>query len=190
MGVLAGVGDVGGRPRASHDHGRIDRGTGIVDFALGDSGQGIVKETGFVELSIVLESVNVPKDCPDCPDKYREISADYERSSLNFYFQSNSSDLDALANHDIKRALEFLNFEQNKGHSVYLLGFADHHGSVEYDDSISLTRAEAVRRTLLKGMPSEGLPGIPPGRLALAAVIVGTPALFMLALWLDAQEAC
>lgn len=111
----------------------------FVEFALSDAGQRVVAETGFVSQTPRAEKV---RSEPFQPSAYRRLTADAERLSLNFRFESGSDALDSKSVRDLDRLVHWL--VSNPSRQVVLLGFTDASGDAKRNDALSLQRARRV----------------------------------------------
>lgn len=94
----------------------------LIGFTQSMAGQQIVDEAGFVGQNIKAISVN-PRS--DMPPRYRELTSQAQRLSVNFRFAEGSAQLDNKAKQDLERLLSYLR-EHNKGADrVVLVGFGD-----------------------------------------------------------------
>jgi phosphate transport system substrate-binding protein len=121
----------------------------FVDFALSDAGQKTVAATGFVDLRPQCDPEPAAR-CADCSADYREAVRGACRLSLDFRFDSGSTDLDTRAVHDLTRVSAVLEHgDQVDGRrSLVLLGFSDSTGSREDNVQLSKRRAAAVATQL------------------------------------------
>lgn len=119
----------------------------FIEFCLGREGQRIVAASGFVSQNI--EIVAQPA-AANAPDRYREITSDAQRLSVNFRFTEGSSRLDNKALRDVERLTAFLKQPENARRRVYLIGFSDAEKTARRDHVISRFRALAVRAELMQ----------------------------------------
>ncbi len=126
-------------------------------FALGDVGQSIVQEQGFVALTI--DKIRTPLPA-QAPSEYRQSVEGANRLSLNFRFRSGSSELDNRGKRDLERLIAFLIKPENRGKSIRLLGFADNRGERKANCYLSKIRAEKVATILQwRGITTETIEG-------------------------------
>ena len=126
-------------------------------YALGETGQKITQNEGFVSLTIDKISQPIPADAPP---KYRQSIVNADRLSLNFRFRSGSSELDNRGKRDLERLINFLIKPENRGKSIRLLGFADTRGERAANCYLSKVRAEKVATILQwRGITTEAIEG-------------------------------
>ncbi len=126
-------------------------------FALGDGGQQVAQDRGFVSLTIDKISPPIPSYAPQ---KYRDSINSADRLSLNFRFKSGSSELDNRGKRDLERLIAFLIKPENRGKSIRLLGFADTRGERAANCYLSKIRAEKVATILQwRGITTEAIEG-------------------------------
>jgi phosphate transport system substrate-binding protein len=114
----------------------------FVDFALTPQGQEIVEKIGFVGQNVTsTQGTTIPGDAPD---RYRQLTTGATRLSLDFRFQSGSSELDNKALADLDRVVTFLTDLHYSGKNILLFGFADSIGSTDVNDTLSKNRATVV----------------------------------------------
>lgn len=116
----------------------------LVSFALSPRGQAVVARAQFVDLGLTLRD-EPPCDIR-CPRAYAALVDNARRVSVDFRFQSNSSELDSRAVLDLDRLVNLLRAHPDE--RLYLLGFSDTGGSVKNNTAVSLERARAVEREL------------------------------------------
>ena len=114
-------------------HPRTPLVTNLVNFALSPEGQQVVRESGFVDLSIAARS---PDACDArCPPAYVAATFQAKRLTVDFRFRPGTEELDSLASRNLERLVAFL--RTRPGAQLLLLGFAD-------DLAGSLARANQV----------------------------------------------
>jgi len=114
-------------------HPRTPLVTNLVNFALSPEGQQVVRESGFVDLSIAARS---PDACDArCPPAYAAATLQAKRLTVAFRFRPGTEELDSLASRNLERLVAFL--RTRPGAQLLLLGFAD-------DPAGSLARANQV----------------------------------------------
>ncbi len=128
----------------------------FVGFALSDAGQKVVREAGFVDLGIELESA---ESCAGrCPRGYAERVRHARRLSVDFRFREGTLELDSRGVRDVDRLVAFL-----RGHSgggLMLLGFSDDRGTVAERTAASRARAAVVAKELAeRGVRAEVVEG-------------------------------
>ncbi len=119
----------------------------FVEFALSQAGQEIVKQHGFIELSIQSTKVNTPSDAPK---DYAQLTSGAQRLSLNFRFLTGSHRLDNKGLRDLDRVIEFVENAKAKNKSIMLFGFSDATGDTTLNQNLSLDRARAVAEELTR----------------------------------------
>ncbi|PLX97904.1 MAG: cell envelope biogenesis protein OmpA [Desulfuromonas sp.] len=129
----------------------------FVEFALGESGQDIAKEIGFVELTIHADK---PVIASDTPDEYSQEIADASRLSLNFRFRTGSASLDNRGLRDIDRLVRFLGHYPERSPQIKLFGFADNIGDRAVNCKLSAERAGRVADLLrTRGITADVIKG-------------------------------
>ncbi|MGO9097375.1 MAG: substrate-binding domain-containing protein [Bryobacteraceae bacterium] len=113
----------------------------FVEFALASDGQDIVARIGFVELNVKAESAAA---AATSTPEYRSAIAGSERLSLNFRFQTGSTELDNKARVDLDRVAGFLSGPSRGRGGIVLCGFADSVGTSEANRALSLSRVKVV----------------------------------------------
>jgi len=115
----------------------------FVEFVHSKAGQDVVEEHGFVSQNVFATT---PYQDPSYPWKYRELTKDAQRLSLNFRFNSASNELDNKANRDLNRVVDYI--FQNKVRRVLLFGFTDSTGYTGQNLALSQERVEAIAKAL------------------------------------------
>lgn len=134
----------------------------FIDFALGPSGQAVVRESGFVPQEVAAFAVPPPTH----PEK-REIVAGARRVGLNFRFGEGIALLDNKALEDVERLAQFLRRPEQAGQEIVLVGFADRSEMSPFaaialsNDRVDLV-ADALRREGLRVARQRGLGQIAP----------------------------
>ena len=118
----------------------------FLNFAMSESGQEVVRHTGFVSQNPYATQVAIGKNYPD---EYRELIDNAKRLSVNFRFKQDSLKLDSRAQRDLKRVAEFIK-QQKDLKKVMLFGFSEDTNIPIFDISLSETRADLVERALRK----------------------------------------
>jgi phosphate transport system substrate-binding protein len=113
----------------------------FVEFALGQDGQDIVAQIGFVELNVKAESAAA---AANAAPEYRRAIAGAERLSLNFRFRPGSNALDNKALADLDRVAGFLSSPGRSRGGIVLCGFADSVGTSDTNRALSVSRASLV----------------------------------------------
>jgi len=134
----------------------------FIDFALGPSGQAVVRQSGFVPQEVAAFAVPPPTH----PEK-REIVAGARRVGLNFRFGEGIALLDNKALEDVERLAQFLRRPEQAGQEIVLVGFADRSEMSPFaaialsNDRVDLV-ADALRREGLRVARQRGLGQIAP----------------------------
>lgn len=116
----------------------------FVDFVLSPQGQDTVEKIGFVGQNISpRQGAGIPGVAPA---RYKQLTTEANRLSLNFRFRTGSSELDNKAVVDLDRVVSFLTDLHYSGQNILLFGFADSTGSNQANDALSKSRADAVAR--------------------------------------------
>lgn len=146
----------------------------LLDHALEESAQPVVKKAHFVDLSVAREDESGQASSRSRIERYRDFYAQLdpaarrdlrfddrtwrdlrdrtsgaERLSVTFYFEFGSEKLDTRAQQDVWRLAHYLN-DEARGQDVLLAGFADAIGTFPANLTKSHGRADAVREELLR----------------------------------------
>lgn len=134
----------------------------FLDFAVGLSGQQVVRNIGFVPQDVVALSVARP------PEKaYADLVEGARRVSLNFRFGEGAAVLDNKAVEDIERLSRFMQQPGMQAHDILLIGFADRSEAIPYlalslsNDRVDLVASE-LRSQGLRVSRQRGLGQIAP----------------------------
>lgn len=119
----------------------------LVEFALSDEGQAIVGESGFVPLSLRVETAPVP---PNAPPRYAKLASGATRLSLSFRFKRGTASLDAKSRRDLDRLIKHVSSPMNRGRRLALAGFADNQGDEDVNDRVAKQGLDAVAALLAK----------------------------------------
>ncbi len=117
----------------------------FVDFATSEPGQEQVMRAGFVGQNIMALPVEAVSRT--APARYRELTADAERLSLDFRFDIASSELDNKAIADFGRVASFFQ-DSRSGRRLMLFGFADSSGPRAGNCQLAQTRSETIASQL------------------------------------------
>lgn len=136
-------------------------GQNILQFALSEKAQPIVKSSDFIDQTIdrlpyesqTPRMVNALNAAPgDFDERLMKVLMsdvrDRDRVSTTFRFNTGSFELDNKALADIARLRNWLAEPAQRGKSVLLAGFADTVGSFASNKTLSDARAQAVLRAL------------------------------------------
>ena len=137
---------------------------GLLQFALSSAAQPVIASAQFVDQSAeilafrdqggrIAHALNAPQEDFDMNMMRRLIKqlSSSKRMSLTFRFRSGGSALDTRSQQDVRELQRLMLSSEQKGKSVLLLGFADSAGSFVNNLSLSLRRAQQVKRALLSG---------------------------------------
>lgn len=128
----------------------------FVDFALGDDGQKVVAQVGFVAQQVSAQQGTVA--VANAPPGYVKLTTGARRLSFDFRFRPATADLDGKARRDLGRLAAYLTANKNK---VILLGFADNQGEEAKNVELSRLRSQAVSMELGKlGVAAEAVDGV------------------------------
>jgi phosphate transport system substrate-binding protein len=125
----------------------------FLEFANSPKGQAIVDEVGFVPLTIVQQKTVAPTSAPP---EYEALTTGALRLSVNFRFNSGSSNLDNRALADLDRITAFLASSGVSPDRLVLVGFADSRGSGPVNQRLSEQRAQTVATMLAQRGISPG----------------------------------
>ncbi|MFA5950991.1 MAG: phosphate ABC transporter substrate-binding/OmpA family protein [Hyphomicrobium sp.] len=130
---------------------------GLLDFALSQQAQTIVKQSDFIDqipelapystqADRIANSTNAPAENFDAAlmATLTDDLKSRERLSVTFRFQTASSVLDNKALADVKRLVELLKSDDYVKKSILLAGFADSKGLFSVNAELSRSRAKAV----------------------------------------------
>jgi len=118
--------------------------TELVSYVLSPQGQGVVRDTSFIDLNVSLRDASVCD--PRCPPRYAALIARAQRISLDFRFRTGSEDVDSRATRDLDRVVQFL--RGSPGARLLLLGFSDSAGAPAANARLSQRRAATIAREL------------------------------------------
>jgi phosphate transport system substrate-binding protein len=121
-------------------------GDALVAFAMSPEGQAVVAKFGFVDLRPHSEEAPAPQECRGCTPEYRKATQSAQRMSVDFRFETGSTNLDSRGVHDVERVATWIRGAHVR--RVALLGFADSQGTPAVNMSISLDRARVVQKLL------------------------------------------
>jgi phosphate transport system substrate-binding protein len=136
-------------------------GQNILQFALSEKAQPIVKASDFIDQTIdrlpyesqTPRMANALNAAPgDFDERLMKVLMsdirDRERVSTTYRFNTGSFELDNKAQADISRLRNWLSEPAQRGKTVLLAGFADTVGSFGSNKALSDARAQAVQRAL------------------------------------------
>jgi phosphate transport system substrate-binding protein len=133
----------------------------FVQYALSRKGQEVVAQTGFISQEIVSgTAVAAGKGHPE----YNKLTDGAKRLSLNFRFHKGSAFLDNKARQDVKRLVEYLSRDENRGKELILIGFSDRNEDIPMKSlGLSIQRADGVADVLInEGVPPNKVRGLGP----------------------------
>lgn len=138
--------------RHPHRPGEAELTGEFIEFALSPEGQRVVRQAGFVDQEVRLESPDAPYGAPR---DYLALTAGAKRASLALRFESNSSRLEGKALRDILRLKRILEDNHALNQNILVLGFSDVNGTPSRNCAISKERAQAAEDQLHKiGLPN------------------------------------
>ncbi len=117
----------------------------LLEYALGNKGQKVVEENGFVAQTLRLIKPAAPQNAIE---EYLSLTEHSLRFSVNFRFNTGSVALDNRALADVNRLAKFIEEEKLEHCNLKLLGFSDKFGSAADNWKISRTRARIVANTI------------------------------------------
>jgi phosphate transport system substrate-binding protein len=117
----------------------------FIEFALSSEGQNIVRQAGFVDQVIKLES---PEPVRGAPRDYLALTAGARRASLEVRFESSSAVMDSKAVRDVARLKKFFEDSHAAAQNILVLGFADRTGTPSRNCAVSAERARLVEDQL------------------------------------------
>ncbi len=130
---------------------------GLIAYMDSDAAQLPVEQAGYVSLNVALKSVNDQGlrfanailsdngeiDLADLKRMARQL-VDAERLSTTFRFIEGSSTLDARAERDVKRLLDWLAGQNLTNKQILLVGFTDNNGKSNVNMALAEQRAQQV----------------------------------------------
>lgn len=116
----------------------------FIQFIFSDEGQKIVRADKFIDLMPTVE--NNPFCDPNASKEYLQASQNAKRLSVTFRFMSSGNSLDNKAVSDLERIVNFV--RQNGDPQILLLGFSDNDGTPASNQTLSLSRSQAVAAEL------------------------------------------
>jgi phosphate transport system substrate-binding protein len=118
----------------------------FVDFALSEEGQRVVQAAGFVDLRPECD----PKasQCTRCTRDYRDAVKSACRLSIDFRFDSGTSQLDTRGLRDLQRLVTLMTRPESANRALLLFGFSDRRGARGDNLALAQDRASAVAQQL------------------------------------------
>ncbi|WP_341580765.1 substrate-binding domain-containing protein [Marinobacter metalliresistant] len=118
---------------------------GLIEFALGQDGQALVAESGFISQNPIAVR---PEFDDSTPDSFRRLTGNYQRLTVNFRFSEGRTKLDNKARRDLQRVQQYLARNDRSSGDLLLIGFADTQSHELRAQMISELRALSVRKAL------------------------------------------
>ena len=118
---------------------------GLIGFALGQQGQALVAESGFISQNPIAVK---PEFDESTPESFRRLTGNYHRLTVNFRFSEGRTKLDNKARRDLQRVQPYLNQNGRSADDLLLIGFADTQSHELRAQMISELRALSVRKAL------------------------------------------
>jgi phosphate transport system substrate-binding protein len=118
----------------------------FIDFALSEDGQKVVQMVGFVDLRPKCDP-NAAQ-CTHCTREYEDAVHGACRMSIDFRFDSGTSQLDTRALRDLQRLVVLMGRPESASRSLVLLGFSDGKGARTDNLAISQERVNTVQQQL------------------------------------------
>lgn len=125
----------------------------FIEFALGQEGQAIVSQSGFVSQNPIAVK---PELDGNAPATFKRLTGNYQRLTVNFRFAEGRTRLDNKAQRDLARVMTYLDSHNQSADDVLLIGYADAQSNELRAQMISELRAMSVR----KALASEGLQNV------------------------------
>lgn len=133
----------------------------LLEYALSDTAQPVVADSGFIAQSIdslpfsqqgdrIALALTAPPEDFDI-GLLKELAAllqNAKRMSATYRFEKNSGELELKSKQDVQRLARYLQTEEMQGKQIMLLGFADASGPFAANRTVSLARAAGVRDAL------------------------------------------
>ncbi|WP_372999016.1 substrate-binding domain-containing protein [Marinobacter sp.] len=118
---------------------------GLIEFALGQDGQALVAESGFISQNPIAVR---PEFDDSTPESFRRLTGNYQRLTVNFRFSEGRTKLDNKARRDLQRVQQYLLQQGRSADDLLLIGFADTQSHELRAQMISELRALSVRKAL------------------------------------------
>jgi len=122
-------------------------GAGLIEFSLGQEGQALVAESGFISQNPIAVK---PEIGDSTPESFRRLTGNYHRLTVNFRFSEGRTKLDNKALRDLQRVQQYLIQNDRAANDLLLIGFADTQSHELRAQMISELRALSVRKALQK----------------------------------------
>ncbi|MEL6523208.1 MAG: phosphate ABC transporter substrate-binding/OmpA family protein [Pseudomonadota bacterium] len=132
----------------------------FLEFAISEGADGVVAKSGFINLAVDRTEQDVVQE--RLADEITRLNDPYERDRLasligalsewdrlssTFRFASGSSRLDAKAQRDMERLINYLQTAP-QGTEVAVVGFTDSDGEFESNERLALGRADSVAQEI------------------------------------------
>ncbi|HEY8079567.1 MAG TPA: protein kinase [Labilithrix sp.] len=111
----------------------------LVEHAMSDAAQKAIRDSGFIDLTVELKSV---EPCERCPARYLTATKRARRVSLDFRFRPDARRLDARAVRDVDRVVRFL--RDHPTSRILLFGFVDATADAKADTKRARELAQIV----------------------------------------------
>lgn len=118
---------------------------GLIEFSLGQKGQALVAESGFISQNPIAVK---PGFDDATPESFRRLTSNYQRLTVNFRFSEGRTKLDNKARRDLQRVQQYLVQQGRSADDLLLIGFADTQSNELRAQMISELRALSVRKAL------------------------------------------
>jgi phosphate transport system substrate-binding protein len=118
----------------------------FIDFALSEDGQKVVQSVGFVDLRPKCDPN--ASQCTHCTREYKDAVRNACRMSIDFRFDSGTSQLDTRGLRDLQRLVTLMGRPESASRSLLLLGFSDGKGARADNVAISQERVNTVQQQL------------------------------------------
>ncbi|MGC8120637.1 substrate-binding domain-containing protein [Marinobacter sp. VGCF2001] len=118
---------------------------GLIEYALGEDGQNLVAESGFISQNPIAVK---PQFNASVPASFRQLTDRYQRLTVNFRFAEGRTKLDNKAQRDLLRVQAYLQQHNRSADDLLLIGFADAQSHELRAQMISELRALSVRKAL------------------------------------------
>ncbi|WP_417567269.1 substrate-binding domain-containing protein [Marinobacter sp.] len=119
--------------------------TGLIEFSIGQKGQALVAESGFISQNPIAVK---PELEGSAPDSFHRLTENYLRLTVNFRFSEGRTKLDNKARRDLQRVQRYLEEQNRSPQDLLLIGFADTQSHELRAQMISELRALSVRKAL------------------------------------------
>lgn len=120
----------------------------FVDFALSEDGQRVVQAAGFVDLRPECDA-QAAVQCARCTRDYKDAVKNACRLSVDFRFDSGTSQLDTRGLRDLQRLVTMMGRPESANRTLILLGFSDGRGARADNLWLAQDRASRVAQQLV-----------------------------------------